>query len=421
MKVSSYSKIYYGWIIVLACFIVTFAGLGVINSMSGVLLKPICDSLGFTRAQFTLHRTIMVLIGAASLPVYGKIYSRKGTKCTLLVCSVMLSIITFSYSFATKIWHFHLIAILNGFFVSGPSFMTASFLINNWFVEKRGFATGIAFAGAGIGSAIFIPIVGWMASVMDWQLIYRFIGVIVFVLLVPSVILLIKNHPQDMGLKPYSGDRNPVTSTKVSKPKYDLTIDIAVKMPLFWMLILAFFLLSIMAGGPNINCVPYLTDIGYAASFASLVMATLMLTHMLGNILIGRFFDRYGILVGSIFLGLCCVVFPIFAVHADNPLFVWLYVLFYGPASSGFAVPLSVFVLTYFGNKDFAVIFSVITMATQVGTALSGPLMGVFYDMLGSYTGGWIMLSIFGGIIVLCLTGAYLAAKVGADSNKEKE
>jgi len=400
-------KVFYGWYIVLAGFIITFAAMGVVNSMSGPLLVPICDDLGFSRGEFTFHRTIFFLTGAAFMPLFGRLYKQVGVKKVLLVSSIFVAIFTFAYSFSTNIWHFYLIAFFNGVFVSGPGFMTVGYLINNWFADRRGFATGIAFAGAGFGTAAFIPIASYITEVFDWRVVYRFSGIVILTILLPTIIFLIKDHPQDKGLAPYTD------KLKTDKPEATETLSIdvlfkqAIKKPIFWLLLFAFFLLSIMAGGPNFNAVPYLTDIGYSAAFAAVIMSALMLAHTLGNMTLGGFFDRFGMLIGSVFLGICCIVFPILALNASNPVFVWVMPLFYGPASSGFSVPVALFVTTYFGRKDFAAIFAVFNMAGQTGTALSGPSMAVIYDITGSYFWGWIMLLGFGIIITVCLISSH--------------
>lgn len=401
-------KIFYGWFIAAAGFIIAFAGIGVVNSMSGVLLVPITEDLNFARGEFTLHRTIMMLAGALVTPFYGKLYQRFGVKVLLLISSISVGVITFAYSLSTNIWHFYLLALLNGAFINGPGFLTIGYLINNWFEDKRGVVIGVAYAGAGFGAASLIPVSNWIMEQFDWRIAYRFSGVLVMAILIPTILFLIKDKPEDKGLKPYVSKEKADVKKKTQPVGADILFSKALKSPVFWMLFLAFFLLSIMAGGPNFNLVPYLTDIGYTAAFAAIVMSVVMLAHTLGNISLGGFFDRFGMLVGSVFLGICCIIFPILALNAEIPAFIWLFALFYGPASAGFAVPVAIFVTTYFGRKDFAIIFSVLNMAGMLGTAISGPSMAVIFDSTGHYFWGWIMLLGFGVVITLCLLSAYL-------------
>lgn len=394
----------------LACFLITFGGLGAVNSMSGVLLKPICETLRFTRGVFSFHRTIMTLLGALLLPLYGRLFGKIGVKKVLLVSSIGVAAVTFAYSVATELWHFYALAVINGLFVGGPGFLTTGYLINNWFVQKRSLATGIAYAGAGIGTAVLIPVVGQIVERLGWQIAYRVIGALVLLILLPTVLLLIKERPEDMGQKPYGSEAETDTAAPDTT---GMTLGQAMRTPQLWIILVAFFLLSIMAGGPNFNGVAYLTDIGYQVTFASLVMSVMMLMHMAGNISLGGFFDRFGMLKGSALVSLCCIAFPLLALRAQNPSCLWTFALVYGIASAGFAAPASAFVSAYFGQRDFAAIFSVLTLVTQLGTALSGPSMGVIYDVTGNYFWGWIMLLAFGVVISIGLVGAHLLRKKG--------
>lgn len=386
---------------------ITLTGLGAVNSTNGVLVKPICDSLGFLRGEFTLHRTIITLVGAGMLPFFGKICKQIGVKNMLIVSAVATGLITFSYSFATQLWHFYIIALFNGIFMVGPSFLTVGILISNWFDDKKGVATGLAYSGAGFGAALLVPIVGQIEVNYSWQTVYRFIGILILIVLVPTVVFLVKEKPQDMGLLPYRAISKKDENNKEEFQHRGIVLQQAVGTPMFWILMLAFFLLSIVAGAPNIHTVAFLSDAGYTTAFAALILSLMMIMHMLGNIFLGGFFDRFGMLIGSLFLGICCIVFQILIVNAEASANVYLFTLIYGVASSGFTVPATFFISKCFGSKDFSSIFSMITISTTAGTALAGPAMGLVYDVSGNYFGGWMMMLIFGIIITLCLLVTY--------------
>lgn len=46
-------KIFYGWVNVIACSLVLAIGMGVLSNAAGVFIKPVCDSLGFARGNFS--------------------------------------------------------------------------------------------------------------------------------------------------------------------------------------------------------------------------------------------------------------------------------------------------------------------------------------------------------------------------------
>ncbi len=405
MEVIAKKKPFYGWVIVLASILISAAGIGLVNTTNSVLLKPVCEELGFSRAEFTMHKTIIILVGAFLLPVYGKIIRKTGVKRVLLVSAVFLPLITFTYSFATELWHFYLIAVLNGVFFNGINFMTIGILISNWFEDKRGFATGLAYSGSGLGAAVLLPLVGYIAENHSWQWVYRFIGIVVIAVLIPIILLLVKEKPESMGLTAYKSKKDE-TETATLRQETGITLREATRTPRFWLVMVAFFLLSFMASGPNAHTIPYLTDIGYSTAFATSVMSFIMIMLTAGKIGIGFLYDKMGTLLGGVFISLCCVVFPVCAVFALAPGGVWIYAVFYGIASAGFSVPVTVMIEKYFGSRDFATIFSFCTMVTTLSAAIAAPIMGAVYDTIGSYIPAWIMLAIFGGIITVCMVAA---------------
>lgn len=410
-KAGKSNKIFYGWIIVLASLLITMTGLGAINSMSGVLVKPVCDDLGFTRAEFSFYRTIITLVGTFLMPLYGRLIRKIGVKKVMLVCSVGLSTTTFLYSFSTQIWHFYLIASINGLFLNGLSFMSVGILIRNWFEAKQGLATGIAYAGTGIGAAIMAPIVGQIVTGMGWQAVFRVIGVIVILIGLPTVILLVREKPEDMGLTAYRGKNDDAGDKNTGSGFTGITFQNALKTPVFWMLMIAIFLLAIMAAAPNVHSVPYLTDIGYSTTFAASIVSAIMIMLTVAKIVLGVFFDRFGSLAGSVFLSICCVLFPLLALVAGNPGVPWIYAVFYGMASSGASVPIAILASKYFGNLEYATIFSVFSMVSTFGQSFGAPIMGAIFDTSGSYYGAWIMLFVFAIVITVTLVGANISSR----------
>ena len=40
---------FYGWLVVIACFLVMGVSVGVVNNSNGVYVKPVCADMGFSR------------------------------------------------------------------------------------------------------------------------------------------------------------------------------------------------------------------------------------------------------------------------------------------------------------------------------------------------------------------------------------
>lgn len=225
-----------------ASIIVLAAGIGIFSSTSSVFIKPICDSLGLSRGEYTLHRTILTLVGALFVPFYGRIAKKVGVKKVLFISAIALGAITFSYSFATRLWHFYAIAFLNGVFTTGISFMIIGSLINAWFDDKKGFATGLAYCGSGLGAAIATPIAGTLIEQIGWRLTYRIMGIAGILVLIPTILFLIKETPESIGLSPYKEKKKAhnATSPTMLRPNGGYTFTDARKTPTFWLMLIGF-------------------------------------------------------------------------------------------------------------------------------------------------------------------------------------
>jgi MFS family permease len=407
----SSNRLFYGWKIIGACIVILAVGLGMFASTNSVFVRPVCDALNFSRSQFTLHRTIITLAGACVMPFYGKVIQKFGVKKTLLAGAFMLSLVTIGYSFANTLWHFYGLALINGIFFNAVSFMVIGLLVSAWFEDKRGFATGLAYAGSGLGGAVMIPIISNVIEAAGWRFAYVFMGILGMAILIPVIFFFIKDQPSAIGLQPYTSKANENGKKKISQPSFDLTLKESFMTSRFWLLLIAFFFISVFAGATNTHSAPYLGDIGYPAVQVSAVISLFMIFLTVGKIILGMIYDRFGTMAGNVFVALCGIIFPIAALLSHIPMFPWVYAVAIGMASCGISVPLPILITKYFGVKDYPTIFGFFTTITILGPSLSVPLMGAVCDYTGSYRPAWVALLIFSFVITVCLIAVEMVHK----------
>jgi MFS family permease len=169
--------------------------------------------------------------------------------------------------------------------------------------------------------------------------------------------------------------------------------------------------ITLCQAGPHIHTIAFISDIGYSIAFASVISSAYMIFLTIFKIVMGIVFDRLGSLRGSMLIAGCCVLFPVFALLAGFPVFPWIYALFLGLASSGATILGPILTANYFGRKDFSRVYSLISMFTFVGVAVSSPLYGVIFDVAGSYNLAWIFSLVMGVVVCICLQRAYQTSK----------
>ena len=87
----------------------------------------------------------------------------------------------------------------------GCSYVPVVGAVQRWFVRRRGFASGVAVSGIGVGTLVMPPLAASLISLVGWRHAYLALGAAAAVLGAASA-LLIENDPRDRGLSP-DGDR----------------------------------------------------------------------------------------------------------------------------------------------------------------------------------------------------------------------
>ena len=409
-------KFHYAWVIAIASMLLAGAGTGIFSSTLGVFVKPICDKYGFGRAEFTLYSSIFYIVNVIMMPIYGNLFQKFGFRKVALTGSLVLSSCLIGYSFSSQLWMFYLFGLVSGLFINGISIMAIGILINNWFIDHRGLASGIAFSGSGITASILLPICSRLIENFGTTYTYRILAIIDLLITLPIILLIIKDKPEDIGLRPLQDEMVRSNETKektVVREEGGVTRIQAMKTPVFWLLFLSITGIAICQASPNSNTISILEDIGYQASYAARISSAYMIMLTICKILIGQVFDKLGSLKGSLIIGLCCVIFPVIALfNTVSPVVPWMYIAFLAVAGSGSTVLGNVLTSNYFGRKDYSKIYSIIAMGTQLGAALSSPFFGYVFDTTGGYNAAWIMIAVLGAIVCIFLYTSYKSAQV---------
>ena len=394
---TSRPKVFYGWIIVAGGFFMVAASIGVMNNTLSVFVRPVTEAMGFSRGAFSFYNTVRSVSGMLVLPFYGEMFRKGHIKRTMLISTFLMGAALMGYSLCQELWHFYLCAVLQGIAYNGINSMGVSVVVNNWFREKKGFATGLALSGSGLGAAVMIPIVTYVVDTFGWRWGYRAMSVTGVIILLPVIVLVMRSKPSDMGLAPF-GTRQEEGAAPADDTGF--TRSELMGMPGFYLLLFGFFV-SVMSAGCFDHTMAYLIDIGHSSLFASSVISVSMFALIFGKIIFGWVFDRFGALVG-------CVSTSISIIAAGGLLFLagaapaaYLSSVTLGYSFAFGSVAPSLLVVRYFGARDYARLNANMTMAASFAMAMSQPIPGFIYDFTGSYLPAWGLLITLAALSIL--------------------
>ena len=377
-------KIFYGWWIVVGAFFLNFAGIGIIMNSMGVFIKPVSESLGFTRGGFTLYFTIAALAMMVMAPVMGKLLERYDIRIIMTISTAMMAASFALFSQCRTLTQFYILALFLGIGSAGSHIIPVSMMITNWFIDKRGLAMGIVFAATGVGGLIFNPLANWIIMHHSWQAAYLVFGLIIGVFSIPTAIFIVRAKPSDKGLLPYGGEA--AVARQSLSEQGGLTATEALRDRAFWLLAVIILLVAIANMGVLHHIVPYLTDIGYSSTTATALMSLHMAMLIFGKVLTGSLADRLGLLKSYL---VCMMGLVIAIVLLYGAQLMWVAVVF--SVLFGFSIAVRtvlppLMTARVLGQKHFAVIYGFLNIFTTLGTAVGVPLSGFIYDWTKSYS-----------------------------------
>jgi MFS family permease len=380
----SNGKIFYGWWIVVGAFFLNFAGIGIIMNSMGVFVKPVSESLGFTRGGFTLYFTIAALAMMVMAPVMGKLLERYDIRVVMTISTSIMAASFALFSQCRTLTQFYVLAVFLGIGSAGSHIIPVSMMITNWFIDRRGLAMGIVFAATGVGGMIFNPLANWIILHYGWQAAYLAFGLTIGILSIPTAVFIVRAKPADKGLLPYGGEA--ALARQSAGEQAGVTASAAIRGSAFWLLAVIILLIAIANMGVLHHIVPYLTDIGFSSTTATALMSLHMAMLIIGKVLTGSLADRLGLLKSYLvcMAGLSLAILLLYGAQL-----MWVAVVFsilFGFSIAVRTVLPPLMTAKVLGQKHFGVIYGLLNIFTTLGTAVGVPLSGFIYDWTKSYS-----------------------------------
>ena len=406
--------LHYGWLVVFSCFMIMSLYLCIVMNCPGLFLISVTEEFGISRSQYTLNTTV---ISAAMMVVSlnaGRIFSRFSVKKVMMVSSIILPVAYSFYSKATSIAMFYVISAVVGLCMGLCGMVPMSTLITRWFNEKKGLATGLAFTGSGLGGMILQPIIGELIVNVGWRNTYFYLAILMFVLVVPCTVFILKDYPSEKGLEPVGG----AVKTTADAPVADdgMTLGQARKKLYFWMFLPLVTLSSAAACSMVQNVSPYVTDLGFDPTVAAKLSALSLGVLAACKVLLGQIYDKKGSLFTTVMSLTCLVGAAACYASAVNSTFLYAGIIISGLGIAYTTVGYPINTQSMFGKKDYSAIYGNVASFSSIGTAIGSPITSVIYDATGSYRMAWLMWAVVNAVAIF----VFIALSKMAAKDKSK-
>jgi MFS family permease len=401
-------RIFYGWYVVAAAFAVTFVGFGCAYTFSAFVASLQADfgaSRGSVSLVFSLAGFLYFALGSVSGPLADRWGARRLAVIGMILTGLGLGAAAAAESLA-QVYAAYGLGVGIGI---GCSYVPVLGAVQRWFSRRRGFASGLAVSGIGVGTLVMPPLAAMLIAALGWRETWLVLGGLAIVV-GGGMAVLIESDPRDRGLSP---DGDLVPSDVQPSKSAGTSVWEAVSSRRFIGLYAACLICSFGIFIPFVHLVPYAQDHGIPPSSAALLLGLIGVGSTAGRFFLGGLADRMGRqrAVLAMFLGMAAAQ-GMWAV-ASGPWSLAAFALAYGTVYGGWVALLPALVADYFGGRNVSGIIGILYTSVAFGNLVGPTTAGYMFDISHSYTPP-IVASVCASVIA----AAMMAATSGECSSK---
>ena len=370
-------RIYYGWWVVFACFVVVFYLSSIIFFGLTAFFEPFVREFGWSYTQVSFAASLRGMEMGIFAPLIGFLVDRFGSRI-LIACGTLvtgLGLICLSYTDSLTMYYASF--ILLGFGAGGCTSVVTTTAVVNWFDEHAGKALGVMSAGFG-ASGLLVPFIVWLIDIYSWRDALLLLGFGMWVIAIP-VSLIVRNRPEDE-TGAFTGNIdidacNTHTPPDVSPQVPGFREAVRDKMFLYLNLVEAIRMMILSA--VVLHIMPYLSSLGMNRHFTGIIAAALPLCSIVGRLAFGWLGDiydkRYIMAISYCLMSLGMAVLA----YADKiGGGVYLFLVFFAPGFGGLLVLRSSIIREYYGRRSFGKMIGILMGFASIGGIIGPTLAG---------------------------------------------
>lgn len=373
-------RLFYGWVVVAAAFMVTFVGFGSAYTF-GSFVEALQQEFGASRGAVSLVFSIAGFLYFGLGVISGPLADRWGAR-RLAVCGMLLAGLGFvlASQAGTIVQVYAAYGLGIGLGV-GCAYVPAVGAVQRWFVRRRGFASGLAVSGIGVGTLVMPPLATWLIALTGWREAYLILGAAAAIA-GGGASLLIEDDPGKRGVGP---DGDALESLSGSAARGGVPVNEAIRTPRFLGLYAACLVSAFGVFVPFVHLVPYAIDRQVPMAAAVMLLGAIGVGSTAGRFFLGGVADRVGrdAFLVAMYVGMAAslAVWAAAGGFWSLAIFALAFGIFYG----GWVAVLPAVVSDHFGGRNVSGIIGVLYTSVAIGTLVGPSAAGFAFDVSHSY------------------------------------
>src|SRR5262252_9437647 len=190
------------WSVAAVAFVAIIGAAG-FRATPGVLITPLQDEFGWSRATISAAVSVNLLFFGLTAPFAAALMDRFGMRRVVAVALLLVATGSGLTIFMDASWQLILLwGLVVGLGTGSMALVFVATITGRWFVKHRGVVTGVLTAAGATGQLIFLPVLASLATSHGWRIAALTVtGAALAV--VPLVVWLLRDHPADLGTTAY--------------------------------------------------------------------------------------------------------------------------------------------------------------------------------------------------------------------------
>jgi MFS family permease len=214
------TRLYHGWLMVAAAFMVAVFGWGLGFYGPGIYLVALRDRHGWSAADIASAITLYYVFGATLIFFFvGSAFDRYGVRRVVAVGALAMAAGVAALPLVSRLWHVHAAFALMSVGWATMSGAAVNIIVAPWFDRRRGFAASLALNGASAGGLVMAPLLIFLIGRFGFAAALWSAGALMLVVLLPLLWLIVSTsrpHPPRRGSR--TGPRKPRSRHGTPRP-----------------------------------------------------------------------------------------------------------------------------------------------------------------------------------------------------------
>jgi sugar phosphate permease len=412
-RVLSATPFFYGWVVVALSFLAVLTAAG-IRSAPSVLIHPLEAEFGWSRTAIASAASLNLLLYGLMAPAGGWLIDRIGPRRVVLASLAAIAAGLTGTVFIRELWQ---LVVLWGVVLGVATGVTPSLgpsVATRWFVGRRGLAIGILTNANATGQVIFVPLIMAVIVASGWRSALMVIAA-TSVVLIPAVLLWMRDNPADVGLEPYgrgSASGSPQThnayASREFRPVSASSMSEVFRTSNFWLLSACFFVCGVTSNGLiGTHLIPHSIERGIPQVTAAAALGIMGGASFVGTTFAGWLVDRVDprkvLAAAYMFRGSSLFILP----YVSESWGLFVFAVIYGLDWFASGPPTTTLIAHTYGQERVGRLFGLIFVFHQLGGALAAIAGGWARMHFGDYQYAFLA----GGLLGLVAAGLALTIR----------